>query len=233
MQHPSKTFLALVLFVLAGTAAEVYRKPSKAVLDVLNAPTTPVLSLSPTRGYALSGQPVRYPPIAELSQRMLRLAGLRINPQTNGLHNTIFDSKLMLWKVPSGASIPLALPPNPKLSWERWSPDGSRFAFTNTTNSGMELWIGETSGKTHKVEGVRIDAVMGGRGGAPAAGRGGRGGGGGGGPVQWMSDGKTLLATLVKPNRGAPPAEPSVPTGPHVQESLGGAAPVVTHEDML
>jgi dipeptidyl aminopeptidase/acylaminoacyl peptidase len=48
-----------------------------------------------------------------------------------------------------------------------------------------------------------------------------------------MPDGKTLLVQMVKPNRGPAPAEPLVPTGPHVQESLGGASPVVTHEDML
>src|SRR5260370_10549690 len=44
---------------------------------------------------------------------------------------------------------------------------------------------------------------------------------------------QTLLVELVKPNRGAAPVESTVPTGPHVQESLGGAAPVATHEDML
>ena len=48
-----------------------------------------------------------------------------------------------------------------------------------------------------------------------------------------MPDGKALLVEMVKPNRGAAPATPAVPPGPHVQESLGGAAPVVTHEDML
>jgi hypothetical protein len=47
-----------------------------------------------------------------------------------------------------------------------------------------------------------------------------------------MPDGKALLVETVKPNRGAPPPEPLVPTGPHVQESLGGAAPMATLEDM-
>jgi len=230
MQTVSRVSLALLASILAGSAAEVYRKPPQAVLDVLNAPTIPVFSVSPNRGYALSGQPVRYPPIAELSQRMLRLAGLRINPQTNGLHNVIFDNKLVLWKLPAGTPIAVELPPNPKLGSEVWSPDGGRFAFTNATNAGTELWIGETAGKTHKVGGVLINAVMAGRGGVPSGGRGGQGVSG---PVQWMPDGKSLLVTVVKPNRGAPPAEPAVPTGPHVQESLGGAAPVVTHEDML
>ena len=231
MQPAAKASFVLLLSALAGFSAEVYRKPPKAVLDVLNAPSTPVLSVSPTGAYALSGQPVRYPPIAELSQRMLRLAGLRINPQTNGLHNVTFDSKLVLWKLATGAQIRVELPPNAKLGAERWSPDGSHFAFTNTTSAGIDLYVGETAtGGTHKVEGIQINAVMGGRGGPPVAGRGGRGGGGG--PVQWMPDAKTLLVTM-KPNRGAEPAEPAVPTGPHVQESLGGAAPVVTHEDML
>src|SRR5260370_12091758 len=48
-----------------------------------------------------------------------------------------------------------------------------------------------------------------------------------------MPDGKSLLVQMVKPTRGPAPAELLVPTGPHVQESLGGASPVVTHEDML
>ncbi|MGA2196502.1 MAG: prolyl oligopeptidase family serine peptidase, partial [Bryobacteraceae bacterium] len=50
--------------------------------------------------------------------------------------------------------------------------------------------------------------------------------------VQWMPDNKNLLVEIVKPNRGAAPREP-VPTGPHVQESLGGGAPAPTLEDML
>ena len=70
----------LVLSALLLFGAEPYRKPPQAVLDVLNAPATPALSLSPSRAYAIQGSPVRYPPIAELAQPMLRLAGLRINP---------------------------------------------------------------------------------------------------------------------------------------------------------
>ena len=81
---------------------------------------------------------MRYPPIAELSEPMLRLAGIRINPKTNGLHNTVFQSNLLLRKIPEGTEIKIALPPNPKLSTARWSPDGSHFAFTNSTAAGIE-----------------------------------------------------------------------------------------------
>ena len=222
----SKALLAFCLLSSTFFGAEPYRKPPKDVLDILNAPGTPVLSVNPTHTYALSVTPVRYPPISELAQPMYRIAGMRINPKTNGLHNVVFNSKLVLWKLPAGTQIPVDLPPNAKLSPGRWSPDGARFAFTNTTATGMELWIGETAtGKTHKVEGVQVNGVM--------AGAGGGRGGGGPSDFQWMPDGKSMLVEMVKPNRGPAPHEPLTPTGPHVQESLGGGAPAATYEDML
>ena len=223
----------LVPAALLVFAAEPYRKPPQAVLDVLNAPATPTLSLSPSHTFALESRPMRYPPIAELSQPMLRLAGLRINPKTNGLHNAAFNSSLALRQILSGREIRIELPPDPKLSAGHWSHDGARFAFTNTTGSGIELWIGETAtGKTHRVAGARLNGVMAGRGGA-GGGRGAAFGDFGPSDVQWMPDNQSLLVELVSPARGAPPVESSVPTGPHIQESLGGAAPVATHEDMI
>jgi dipeptidyl aminopeptidase/acylaminoacyl peptidase len=231
MKSAKKTSLLLCLTALAVFAAEPYRKPPKAVLDVMNAPLAPTLVLSPTHNFAVQAQAVRYPPIAELAEPMHRIAGLRINPKTNGLHNTVFSSSLLLRKIPEGTEIAVQTPPNARLSNPRWNAAGTQFAFTNTTTAnGIELWIGDTTGKTHKVEGVRLNGVL-------AGGFGGGGGRGGAGGVsseaQWMPDGKTLLVELVKPNRGAAPALAAVPTGPAVQESLGGGAPAPTLEDML
>jgi dipeptidyl aminopeptidase/acylaminoacyl peptidase len=222
MKRSACFVLTLPLFALALSGAEKYQKPPKAVLDVLNAPTTPVLTVSPTRTHAVSGQPVRYPPIAELAQPMLRLAGQRINPRTNGLHNTVFNSKLVVWKLPEGTQTPVEAPAGGKLGGARFSPDGKQFAFTNTTTAaGIELWVGDTAtGRARRIDGVRLNGVM-------------MGGRGGGAEMQWLPDSRSLLVSLVKPNRGTPPPEPLVPEGPDVQESLGGAAPVVTHEDML
>ena len=228
MNFATRTSLLLPLCGLTFFGAEQYQKPPKAVMDILNSPATPGLTLDPTHSYAMQGRPVRYPPIAELSQPMLRIAGMRINPATNGLHNVTFNSTLSLRKIPEGTEIKVTLPPNPALSLGRWSPDGKHFAFTNTTAHAIELWVGDAAtGRTHRIEGVHINDVMGGGGG------GGRGGAGAGGSVQWLADNRTLLVHAVRANRGAPPPEPTVPTGPHVQESLGGGRGVVTHEDML
>ena len=203
-------------------------------MDVLNAPTTPTLQLNPTHTYAIQAQAVRYPPLSELAQPMVRIAGMRINPKTNGLHNTVFESSYTLRKVPEGTTIKVDTPVGAKLGGARWSPDGKQFAFTNTTNAGVELWVGDTTGKTHKVEGVRVNVVLGGGGrGGAGGGRGGFPGGSGGGNVQWTPDGKSLLVFTIRADRPAAPVLPLVPPGPHVQESLGGGAPAPTLEDML
>ncbi len=232
MKSGTKASVLLFISALVCSGAEPYRKPPKEMLDILNSPPTPALALNPTHTYAMQGQPVRNPPIAELAQPMLRLAGVRINPKTNGLHNTTFNSSLTLRKIPEGTTIKVNLPPNAKLSLPRWSRDGTRFAFTNTTANSIDLWVGDTSGATHQVPGVKLNAVLGGGFGG-GGGRGAAGAGAGSSEVQWMPDGKTLLVEIVKPNRGAPPAEETVPAGPHVQESLGGATGSATLEDML
>src|SRR5215471_17417111 len=223
MKHARKGSLLLLLCVLAAPGAEVYRKPPQNVLDILNAPVTPGLSLSPTREFAMQGAPVRNPPIAELSAPMLRLAGIRINPRTNGLHNTTFNTTLSLRRIPQGTEIRVDLPPNPKLSLGRWSPDGKRFAFTNTTVSGIELWVGEAAtGKTHRIANIHVNGVMGGRGGSGGGRGGAAGGGGGAADFQWMPDSAQLLVSTVRTDRGAVPPMPAAPLGPNVQETLGG-----------
>src|SRR6202453_3852395 len=119
MNPAIRAALLLIAASILFFGADTYQKPPKAIEDILNSPTTPTLSLSPNHAYAIQGSPVRYPPIAELSEPMLRLAGIRINPKTNGLHNTTFQSNLLLRKVPEGSEIKIGLPPNPKLSGAR------------------------------------------------------------------------------------------------------------------
>ena len=71
-------FLPPLLFLTAASlagAVDVYQKPPKEVLDVLNAPATPRAFVSPAHTNVLLCEPLRYPAIADLSQPMLRLAG--------------------------------------------------------------------------------------------------------------------------------------------------------------
>src|SRR5262245_20583984 len=63
-----------------------YMNPPQAILDILNAPDPPQVSVNPTRDMMLMGTQLRYPPIADVAAPMLRLAGSRIDPATNGPH---------------------------------------------------------------------------------------------------------------------------------------------------
>ncbi len=225
MRRPirSASLLVITTFVLAGETP--YQKPPKEVLDVLNAPLTPVISVSPQHDYAILMQPVRYPAIAEVAQPMLRLAGIRIDSNTNGMHLAPNYTSFSIKRLSDGGDVKVTLPGAAKLGAPVWSPDGKQFAFTNTTAHGIELWLGATAtGQTHKVEGSAINGVR--------VGGGGRGGAGNG-AVEWLGDNKTLIVHLIPAGRGAAPKEGAVPSGPHTQESLGHAGPAPTFEDLL
>lgn len=204
------SFLSLVALAQGG-----YRKPPREVSDVLNAPVTPTAFVSPSRETMLLATGVRYPAIADLAQPMLRLAGLRINPNTVGPHRTQYFVAYTLKRVSDGAETKVMLPPGAHAGAPIWSPGGKRFAFTNTTPTGIELWTGDAAtGRVAKLRGVMVNAVY-------------------GDPVQWLPDAQTLLAQTVPTARPKLAPAPGVPTGPNVQESSGKAAPVRTYEDLL
>jgi dipeptidyl aminopeptidase/acylaminoacyl peptidase len=214
----ARGFLAAVLFLCAAAgvgAAQTYQKPPQAVLDVLGAPVPPQAAISPARDYMLLAQGVRYPPLSELAQPMLRLAGLRINPNTSGRHRAAHYVALTLKKVADGSERKVELPRGARVGMPVWSADGRRFAFTNTTDAGIELWAGEVAGaRAWRLKGVAVNAVY-------------------GEAVRWMPDNRTLLVQTVPANRGAAPAEEAVPKSPNIQESAGRAGPVRTYQDLL
>ncbi len=218
--------VALIAPSLSVPAQTVYQKPPKVVLDVLNAPENAIVSVSPSRDRMLLATPVRYPSIAELAEPMLRLAGSRINPKTNGPHNPRRIVKLALKNIADGKETPLALPLNANMGMPEWSNDGKQFAVTNTTANGVDLWVGDAAtGRLRRIAGVKLNAAF-------SGGGGGRGGGGND-TVQWMPDGKTLLCRTIVAGRGAPPAAPVAPAGPNVQENYGKATPAPTYQDLL
>ena len=145
----------LVLIVLAASAtvwvsaqsapATGYQLPPKVIVDILDAAPPPTVELSPTRDVIALLERASMPTIAELSQPMLRLAGRRINPRTNGPHRAQVSRSITLKTIADGAEKKVTLPANPALTWVGFSPDGKRFAFTQTRDNGIELWLGDTA----------------------------------------------------------------------------------------
>jgi dipeptidyl aminopeptidase/acylaminoacyl peptidase len=209
-----------ILLVKLFAEDTLYRQPPKLVASALNAAPTPAVSVSPQHDYAIFLQTVRYPPIADVAQPMLRLAGIRIDSNTNGMHLAPSYTSYSIKRLADGADVKISPPPGAKLGPPVWSPDGKQFAFTNTSAHGIELWIASTAtGQIRRMEGIVINGVQ------PA--------GAGARPVEWLADNRTLLVQLVPSGRGSPPAEETISRGPHVQESLGNAGPAPTFEDLL
>ena len=139
-----------------------YQQPPAEIRDVLNAPPTPTISVSPQHDYAIFSQAVRYPPIAQVAQPFLPLAGIRVDAATNGLHMAAYSVSFTIKRLPGGEDVPVSLPPDGKFGAPVWSPDGTQFAFTNTVAKDIELWIGSpASGQVRRVPGVAVNGVQG------------------------------------------------------------------------
>ncbi len=210
-----KLSLLIFMLLLTGSVFAQYQKPPKEVEDILNAPVTPTTSISPAKDKILLAEPLRYPPISELAQPMLRLAGERINPNTNGQHRQPYFVKLTLKNIADGKEMPVNLPPNAQIISPNWSADGKYVAFGNQTPTGIELWVLETAtAKAAKLKNVSVNTVFGG--------------------FDWMPDQKSLLVNLVSSKRGvAPTYQNLIPNEPNVQETTGKASSVQTFEDLL
>ncbi len=216
--------VAPLLLLSLAFGDDVYHKPPREILDILNAPPTPEAFVSPSGAEVLLGERILYPPISDLAQPMLRLAGLRINAKNNGPHNTVLYRSVTLRHLSRTApEIKVALPAGAEISAPFWSPDGKQFALINMSENAVELWVGDTaSGRVHKLNGIRVNAAL------MVSGFGQRRS-----PIEWMPDSRHLLVETVPGGRGAPPQEPAIPPGPHTQESLGKAGPAPTYEDLL
>jgi dipeptidyl aminopeptidase/acylaminoacyl peptidase len=160
------------------------------------------------------------PPIAELAQPMLRIAGVRINPKTNGLHRAIRYRSLTIKNPADGVERKVTLPTNPAIGWVGFSPDSVRFAFTHTRDTGIELWVGDaTTGVARAITPAQLNNALGSTQ-APSA-------------CKWVGQGTSLLCAFIVSTRGAAPASPAVPAGPNIQENRGVPAPVRTYQDLL
>ncbi|MDH3495238.1 MAG: prolyl oligopeptidase family serine peptidase [Gemmatimonadota bacterium] len=215
MKHPSLVLFALLLALPPAGAQEPYRAPPDIVRRIMDAPPLPAVEESPTGTALLLVEREGLPALADLAQPMLRLAGLRINPQTNAAFRVRLAQGLTLYDVATGTRRPIPMPPGARLDDVSWAPDGARFAFTTTTDRGVELWVGETaSGASRAVTGPELNGVL-------------------GAPCTWMPSATQLLCRLVPADRGPLPQAPFVPTGPIVQRNEGRAAPVRTYQDLL
>ncbi len=216
----SRTLASIAASVLSFGVADhalaqaTYQVPPKAIVDILDAAPPPTVVVSPSRQQIALLDRARMPAIAELSQPMLRLAGARINPKTNGPQRPPANLGIGLKRIADGKTVKVLLPPGAKIDWIGFSPDSRRIAFTETRASGVVLWMADAAtGAAKPLTQPTLNATM-------------------GSACGWVNA-ASLLCRTVPAARGLPPKPDPVPAGPNVQENAGKAAPVSTYEDLL
>ena len=200
-----------------GLAQEAtgYLTPPAEIADILDAAPTPQVLVSPSRDtVALLARPAM-PSIAEVSRPMLRIAGFRLNPRTNGPHASGGMNRITLKRIEDGSEHAFDAPRETSLGDFEYSPDGSHLLFTLTRYNGIEAWVMDTAtGQPRPLSDTSINAAW-------------------GNPCDWLDEGATVLCRFKASARGAPPAPPAAPPGPNIQEHQGGAAPIRTFQDLL
>lgn len=205
--------VCLCLATLPLAAQDRYLEPPPAIARILDAPQTPAVSLSPARDWMVLMERPSLPGIAEVAAPELRLAGVRLDPATNGPSRASGFTGLVLRAVTGEAERRVQAPAG-RIGNVDWSPDGTRLAFTVTGPAGITLHLADVAtGASREVTGLALNAAT-------------------GSPCNW-TDARSLLCRGVVPGRGAAPAEIAVPAGPVIQESEGRAAPNRTYQDLL
>ena len=199
-----------------GNLTTGYRMPPEDIVRLVDAKPTPVISLDPMQNWMIVlGQP-SLPPIAELARPELRLAGLRIDPGTNGPSRTAYYTDMHLKRTEDGSGREITgVPEGARIGNVRWAPDGSAFAFTVAGEGSVSLWIADvSSGEALKLGYGHINGIF-------------------GSPYSWTPDSGGLVYRSIPKDRGDAPGTPTVPTGPVIQENAGKVAPAWTYQDLL
>jgi len=199
----------LCLLAIASVLATTWQQPPDEVLQVLHAKDLPWVWTAPDGAHLLMADGVLYPSLEERAAPLLELAGVRVDPRTNGFHGQQGATSPRLLRVADGAELSLEFPEDSQVLAVNWTVDGERFALTVKHPDHIGLWVGSAAGELSEIEGLALNPIL------------------DADPI-WMPDQERLLVLRI-PERGAPPEAPVIPAGPKVLEGAGDS-PRSTYE---
>ena len=214
--------IGLLLFFLIGTVVFSqeklnYQRPSEEILELVDAPLAPSVRITDNGKYMVLLYRDYYKSIEELSEKELRLAGLRINPKTNIGSRTNYYNNIKIQEIGGEDIVEVKnLPENPRLANFNWSPDQSMMAVTNTTPKGVEVWVLDLKkAEVTQLTDANVNANM-------------------RDVINWFKDGKSVLVKMLPQDRKEliNVAE-AVPNGPTISSNDGKKAQNRTYQDLL
>ena len=209
-------FFLLLAHAFAGEPG--YQQPPEDIQAILAADSPPAVSLSPDRQWMIELERPSLRPLAELAEREVKVAGIKINPDTNGPAREYAYRGIVLRDVAPAKRtqrIPVQLPDGARIRNVDWNFESTAFSFTLTQEDGIELWVADVAtGDARRLTGPVLNAAY-------------------GAPCDWLPHGDGLICKQVPANRAAAPEASLVPTGPIIDENLGRKAPARTYSNLL
>ena len=191
-----------------------YLTPPDEITEVVLATPTPQMSISPDGDTLMFFQHGGLPPLEDVMRPMLRLAGMRIDPEANARFTPMFWTSMWLRPLQGGEDVAVPLPEGARIISASWAPDGSRFGVMFVTEEGTELWVGPTDQPDQaRLVTTGLHLIMGG--------------------ISWTPCGSKVLCHVVPADRGKAPSSPRTPDGPNVQETSEKSTPLPTYQDLL
>lgn len=208
--------LLLVVGVVPGKTQEIhYQRPPAVIEEVALAKLPPVVRISEDNQWALQLEQSQYQSIEKLARPELKLAGLRICPQTFNASRQKEYTAARLMNIETQEVIDIqGIPEDAVITGASLSPTVVSVVLFVEERDGVYLYACSPERPTaRKMGSRRINATNG---------------------VQmvWIND-KEFVTLMVPDPIGEVPVRPAVPTGPVVQESTGEVMPARTYQDLL
>ncbi|MEM9808551.1 MAG: prolyl oligopeptidase family serine peptidase [Cyanobacteria bacterium P01_D01_bin.56] len=192
-----------------------WQNPPEPIVSMLDVDPLPAVAISPDNQWLLELERRSLPPISELAQPWVAIAGTKINPNTWGPAKEGFYKGIRVRPLGATESTPIYLPPNARIRNLRWSSDSRYMAFTLTQAEGIELWILDIAeAKARPLTGPILNDTY-------------------NTPCRWLPDTEGLICKLRPQGIGAPPTKPTVPPGPVIESSQGRVAANRTYTNLL
>jgi dipeptidyl aminopeptidase/acylaminoacyl peptidase len=217
--HKIASLVVFLLVCLTLKAQEnlTYQKPSPEILALADYERAPSVMMDSDAEYMVFSYRPTYKTLQDLAVEDMRLGGLRIDPVTHISSTVTYINNLKVRKTTDAVETQVkGLPANPRITFVSFSPDETRVAFTNTTATGVELWVLDLATATAKrLTDAVLNATM-------------------GTPYTWFDKGQTLLVRMLPQNAPALiDPKKTMPAGPVASVSDGSKSQNRTYQDLL
>jgi dipeptidyl aminopeptidase/acylaminoacyl peptidase len=219
MKYTKIKFLLIMLLATTAVQSQTslsYQLPPKEILDLADIRPQPAVRIDSRNQTMLLLERYAFKTLDELAQDEVRLAGLRINPQTNGASRAAAYYGIKVVNIADGSEFAITnLPKDSRIGEVSFSPDDTKFAFTVTTPEGIALWMVDmTTKQARQLTEQVLNGVM-------------------GFSYTWCPDSRNMLVMRVPQHRRSLKADKVLPAGPSIQETTGSKAPARTYQDLL